>query len=101
MEDAKNNLGGVTGLPQSQQTSSSDDASKSFKEDPNRVRPLNLFDITEMSYEQYVEKHYATMLIKHREMLAIQQQWQLQQQRMQQQQLAGRSGLPQGQGMRR
>ncbi len=94
MEDTKNNLGGVTGLPQYQQTSSSD----AFKEDPNRVRPLNLFDITEMSYEQYVEKHYATMLMKHREMLAIQQQWQLQQQRMQQ---AGRSGLPKGQGMRR
>jgi len=64
------------------------DAWKNVKEDPNRMRPRNMFDVTATTYEQYVDRHYAIMLHKHREMLMQQQQqWQMQQmQQMQMQQ---------------
>ena len=53
--------------------------------DPSRVRPRNMFDVTNLTYEQYVEKHYEIMLKNHQESLqAQQQQQQLQMQQQQQ-----------------
>ena len=58
-----------------------------MKLDSSRIRPTNMFDITDMTYEAYVERHYEIMLQKHRENLAIQMAMAYQQPHLQQQQL--------------
>jgi len=55
-----------------------------IKEDPKRLRAKNCFDVTNMTYAEYVEKHYEIVLQKHREAIQMQmQQMQMQQMQMQ------------------
>jgi len=67
--------------------SGSAEAWRDVKVDPSRVRPRNMFDIMDMTYEQYVERHYAIMLKSHQEQLQMQQQQQQQQQMQMQMQM--------------
>ncbi len=66
--------------------SDDDNAWRDVKEDPSRMRPRNMFDVTGMTYEQYCDKHYQLMLDRHREQMQMQMQMH-QQMQMQQQQV--------------
>jgi hypothetical protein len=62
---------------------------QAVKEDPSRTRPRNMFSVVDLTYEQYVEKHYEVMLRIHREQMQMQMQqmggMQMQQQHLHQQ----------------
>jgi hypothetical protein len=61
------------------------------------TRPKNMFDVTDMTYEEYVEKHYEIMGKKHSEQMLAQQMAMMQQ--MMRQQAAGGFGAGMGGGM--
>ena len=63
----------------------------------NFERPKNMFDVTKMTYEEYVDKHYEIMGRKHNEQL-LQQQMAMMQQMMSQQGAFAPGGMMAGAG---